>query len=140
MSMFPTRWGCLHSSQACLGCSCVICLAVGSMPPYFYMDPTALGPVAECSCERGFHDGTKDQWSSLLGEASFIPVLFCGLKSLLFIRVQRLHPGDFTSFKKKQKEFFLFSQKLNGWKIQIKGQLLCPLPSGLRQPLSPILL
>lgn len=71
------------------------------------MDPTALGPAAKCSCEHGFHDGTKDQWSSLLGEASFIPVLFCGLKSLLFIRVQRLHPGDFTSLKKKKKEFFL---------------------------------
>lgn len=70
------------------------------------MDPAALGPAAECSCERGFHDGTKDQWSSLLGEASFIPVLSCGLTSLLFIRVQRLYPGDFTSFKKK-KSFFL---------------------------------
>ena len=34
----------------------------------------------------------------------------------------------------------MFSQKLNGWKIQIKDQLLCSLPSGPRQPLSLILL
>lgn len=104
------RWGCLHSSQACLGCSSVICLAIGSRPSYFQMDPTALGPANKCSCECGFCDGTKDQWSSLLGGASFIPVLYCGLKSLLFIHVQRLHPGNFTSFKKRGEFFLIFPE------------------------------
>ena len=66
---------------------------------------------------------------------------FLWSKVTSFYPCSKTSPWGFYKLKKKKKRsFFLFSQKLNGWKIQIKGQLLCPLPSGFRQPLSPILL
>lgn len=59
------------------------------------------------------------------GEESFPPVLYCGQESLPVISIQRLHPGDFPSLKNGGFVGF-FSQKLNGWKIQISSSLASP--------------
>lgn len=87
------------------------------------MDPWHWDQPLNAAVSVAFLDGTKDQWSSLLGEASFIPVLSCGLRHFFSSVFKDFTLGDFTSFKKK-KSFFLFIQKLMV-ENTIKGQLLC---------------
>ena len=105
------------------------CLLGVRLPAFLFLGGSnnSLAWAAGCSCEHGCPSGTKVQCGSLLEKGSFAPVLYCGQESLLFIPVQRLHPGDFPSFKNGGLVTVFSPRSCMGGKYK-SIHCLCPFP------------